>query len=142
MKRRLVLAAAATMLAAPALAQSHAGHDHGGAEGKNAALVATALSCVRAGIVCLDHCYASFAAGDTSLAACARSVDEMMAVTTALAKLAGTGSANLPALAKVALTVCLECEKECRKHADTHATCKACADACAACAAECRKIAA
>lgn len=142
MKRRLVLAGAASLLAAPALAQGHAGHDHGNADGKNAALVASALACVRTGIACLDHCYEAIAMGDTSLAACARSTSEMMAVTDALARLAGTGSTNLPAMAKVALTVCLDCEKECRKHAGKHATCKACADACAACAAECRKIAA
>ncbi|NVO17477.1 MAG: Csp1 family four helix bundle copper storage protein [Rhodoplanes sp.] len=142
MNRRHVLttAAALAVVAGPAFAQGHAGHDS--PSGLNAPLVAAATNCVRAGLACINHCFDSLAAGDTSLAACARSVDQMSAVCGALAKLASAGSPHLPAMAKLAQAVCLDCEKECRKHADHHAVCKACADACAACAEECRKVAA
>lgn len=125
---------------------SHSGMDHShmhGAATGNTALQKSALACVETGQLCLNHCLASFAAGDMSMAGCARSVDQMLAVCATLAKLASTGSPLLPAMAKaVALPMCLECEQECRKHADKHAECKACADACKACAEDCRKLAA
>jgi Cys-rich four helix bundle protein (predicted Tat secretion target) len=142
MHRREVMIATAALLAASgsAVAQSdHAGHDHGGAN----PLFDSANACVKTGLLCLDHCLQSMATGDVSLAGCARSTDQLLSVCGTLAKLAGTkGSPYLPAMAKLALTVCQDCEKECRKHADKHATCKACADACATCAGECKKIAA
>ena len=108
----------------------------------NQPLVDSAVACNRAGLACINHCLDTFAAGDTSMAGCARSVDQMMSVCAALAKLASTNSTHLPGMAKVALAMCVDCEKECRKHADHHAVCKACADACGACADECKKIAA
>jgi Cys-rich four helix bundle protein (predicted Tat secretion target) len=97
--------------------------------------------CVKTGLVCSDHCLQAFAAGDVSLAACARAVDQMMSLCGTLAKLVSLRSAYVPAMAKVALLGCQDCEAECRKHAEKHAPCKACADTCAACAAECKKIA-
>jgi Cys-rich four helix bundle protein (predicted Tat secretion target) len=66
----------------------------------------------------------------------------MLSTCGTLAKLASLKSSHLPAMAKLALAVCQECEAECLKHADKHAACKACGEACAACAAECRKVAA
>jgi Cys-rich four helix bundle protein (predicted Tat secretion target) len=132
--------ATAALLAASgsALAQSqHAGHDHAEAN----PLFDSASACVKAGLACIDHCLQSLAGGDLSLAGCARSTDQMLSVCGTLAKLASTKAPYLPAMAKVALAVCQDCEKECRKHADKHATCKACADACADCAGECKKIA-
>ena len=88
----------------------------------------------------MDHCLQTFAAGDTSLAICAREVDLMLSTCGTLAKLASLNSSHLPTMAKLALAVCQDCEAECRKHADKHAACKACGEACAACAAECKKI--
>jgi Cys-rich four helix bundle protein (predicted Tat secretion target) len=104
----------------------------------NQKLIDTASDCVKTGQACIAHCFQAFAAGDTSLAACARIVDQMLSVCGTLQKLAAAGSSNLPGLTKVALAVCEDCEKECRKHADHHATCKACAEACKACADACR----
>jgi Cys-rich four helix bundle protein (predicted Tat secretion target) len=142
MNRRVVMAAGASLLAASgsALAQmSHADHnDHAAAN----PLFDAASNCVKAGLVCVDHCLQSLAAGDTSLAACARSSDQMLSLCGTLAKLASARSTYLPAIAKVALVACQDCEDECRKHADKHAACKACGEACAACAAECKKLAA
>ena len=102
----------------------------------------SANNCIKAGLVCGDHCLREFAAGDVSLAACARAVDEMLSLCGALAKLASLRSSYLLAMAKVALVGCQDCETECRKHAEKHPPCKACAEACAACAAECKRMAA
>jgi len=145
MFRRDVIATAG--LAAMALASKvaladdheHMHHDHG-AMG-NTKLVESASTCIKAGDTCIAHCLQSFAAGDTSLAACAKSVNEMLSICSSLQKLASLGSAHLAEMSKLALSICLECEKECRKHEQQHDTCKACADACSACADECRKAA-
>jgi Cys-rich four helix bundle protein (predicted Tat secretion target) len=102
-----------------------------------AALARTASACVAAGEACLAHCHNMLAA-NTSMADCAKSVSEVIAICTALEKLAAQ---NAPALAKqaaVALDACKRCEAQCRKFASMP-QCKACADACAACAAECAK---
>jgi Cys-rich four helix bundle protein (predicted Tat secretion target) len=80
-----------------------------------------------------------FAAGDTSLAGCARSVHEMSAVCAALERLAWMESSHLTSLSPVCAEVCEACEKECRKHAKEHAVCASCADACKDLAAALRK---
>ena len=142
MNRREILSAAGTFAAAafvaPAMAAEHDHHAHGAAP--YAKLAATGLDCVATGDACIAHCLDSFLTGDTTLAVCAKKVDELIAVCAALAKLASNNSPNLVAYAKAAVQVCKDCEKECRKHADKHATCKACADSCAACAEECGKL--
>jgi Cys-rich four helix bundle protein (predicted Tat secretion target) len=151
MNRRELLGAA--IAAAPvALAVSaafagedeHAGHmehmDHSAHMGA-AGLAEAARKCVAAGDACMSHCLALFVAGDNSVAACAKSVYQMSAMCTALARLASANSPHLAALAKVCREVCLDCEKECRKHEKEHAECKACAESCAACAEECKKFA-
>jgi Cys-rich four helix bundle protein (predicted Tat secretion target) len=130
-RRDLLMGGAGTMLAAglpgaPALAAEHEGHG-----ATHAALIAAANACVDAGETCLAHCLDMFAAGDTSLAACAKSVAEMMPACTAVAQLATLGSKRLNAFLAPCIEVCTDCEAECRKHADKHAVCKACADACA-----------
>lgn len=107
---------------------------------QHAKLGEAARNCASAGDLCMSHCLALFSMGDTSLAACAKSVYQMSAMCEAVARLALAGSEHLPALAKVAHSTCLECEKECRKHEKEHEICKACADACAACADECKKV--
>lgn len=143
MNRREILSAAATLataaFVAPAMAADHNHQNHAMAA-PYAKTAATALDCVATGDACLAHCFDSFIAGDTTLAVCAKKVDELIAVCTALAKLASNNSPNLVAYAKAAIQVCKDCEKECRKHADKHPTCKACADSCAACAEECGKL--
>ena len=141
MNRRDVIAAGAALVALSTAAQAQMSHDHHDTAAADP-LLDTASDCVKAGLVCMDHCLQTFAAGDTSLAACAREVYQMLATCGALAKLASLKSSHLPAIAKLALAVCQDCETECRKHADKHAACKSCGEACAACAAECKKIAA
>lgn len=143
-----VLVAASTKALAEDMPMDHShmgmNHDHMMHVGNppNAKLQESALACVKTGQDCINHCLDSYAMGDLSMAGCARTVDQMLAVCATLAKLASVGSTHLPEMAKVAYGICQDCEKECHKHADQHAVCKACADACTACADECKKIAA
>ncbi|MBI4666946.1 MAG: four-helix bundle copper-binding protein [Nitrospinae bacterium] len=121
--------------------EGHA-HHHMGHGAANQALIDAAAGCATKGEICVSHCMDSFAAGDTSLAACAKSVMETMALCQAVITLAAQNSKNLAATAKVAMAACKACEDECRKHEAKHATCKDCADACVKCYEECKKVAA
>jgi Cys-rich four helix bundle protein (predicted Tat secretion target) len=141
MNRRHVIATGAALAALSSAARAQVSHDHHDAAAANP-LFDSASNRVKVGLVCMDHCLQTFAAGDTSLAACAREVDLMLSTCGSLAKLASLKSSHLPAMAKLALAICQDCEAECLKHAEKHAPCKACGEACAACAAECRKVAA
>ena len=121
------------VLAAEGLQHDHAASGH-------AALSEAARHCVSSGDACMSHCLQLFAQGDTTTAACAKSVYQMSAVCEALARLASANSEHLAEFARIAHATCLDCEKECRKHENEHATCKACAESCAACGEECRKV--
>lgn len=147
MKRREMLKAVSVAIAgavsATALAadQSHQ-HDHVHSAKGHGGVIAASADCLKTGEVCLAHCIQLLGKGDTELAACAASVNEMMPICDALLRLVSQGSRYLPALAKVAADTCASCEKECRKHEKKHAECKACADACATCLKECQNLAA
>jgi Cys-rich four helix bundle protein (predicted Tat secretion target) len=136
-RRELVAVGAGLMAMSGTASAQQSGHpDHA----ELGPLFLKASECVKAGLVCIDHALHELAAGNTSLAACAHSVDQMLSMAGTLGKFAVHKAAHLPALAKVALAVCQDCEAECRKHADMHVQCKACAEACNACAAECKKV--
>jgi Cys-rich four helix bundle protein (predicted Tat secretion target) len=116
-------------------------HEHHAGSTINQGLVTTASNCVSTGEVCLNHCHEMLAGGDKSFAACARSVNELIAACAALRSLAAQNSPFVPKYAKLTAEVCKSCEAECRKFEKNHAECKICADACAACIAECVKVA-
>ncbi|CAD5374211.1 conserved exported hypothetical protein [Rubrivivax sp. A210] len=158
MQRRHLVQAAAALAAATATAASaqvkpkaeakpaqgmgeHAHHGAHHGSGKHAALMRSASHCLMTGEVCLQHCLVLLGEGDKSMAACAKSVNELIAICTALRSLAAQESPLLPRMAKLAMDSCLACEKECRKQ-DKHKECVDCGDACKECADECRKIAA
>lgn len=146
MKRREMLknAAAAVLsaLSGSALAADHEHHhDHGSAP-RHAALIAATGDCLQRGEACLAHCLVLLGKGDKEMAACAQSVNQMLAVCGALARLAAQDAPATSALARVAADVCADCEQECRKHETKHAECKACAEACASCRKACRTPAA
>jgi Cys-rich four helix bundle protein (predicted Tat secretion target) len=119
-------------------------HDHGHHHGAMAsgALTAAISDCIQKGEVCLNHCIDLLGQGEKEMAACARTVNEMLAVCGALQQLANQNSKQLARMAAIAMDVCKQCEDECKKHATKHEACKACGDSCAACYAECKKIAA
>lgn len=117
----------------PATADPHAGHDsHAGHHAGDDATLTVAADCLKTGEVCVQHCFVLLGQGDTSMAACARSAHEMLAVTRALLALAAGPSDQLAAQARVALAVGERCEAECRKHEAKHPACKACAESCKA----------
>ena len=142
MRRRELLAGIGAVAAATtipnAVAQSE--HQHSAGTAPYQALADKASVCVSKGEVCLTHCYELLAQGDRSMASCAKSVREMLALCNALRSLASQQAPALPKLAAVALDACTRCEAECRKHEKMHIQCKECGDACAACAAECRRV--
>ncbi len=136
-------AAMAAAISGTALAGEHDHHhDHGAMGNPYAALIASSGDCLKTGEACLAHCLVLLGKGDKEMAACAQSVNELLAVCGALGRLAGQNAKRTAAFAKVAAEVCADCEKECRKHEKKHAECKACADSCAACLKECKKLSA
>lgn len=143
MERRDLLktgaALAAAAMSAAAMAADHDHHHHHG-DKKFAPLAASVADCLQTGEACLAHCLVLLGKGDKEMAACAQSVNQMLAVCGALGKLAGQEAKYTAAMAKVAADICADCEKECRKHDKKHAECKACGDACAACLKECKKV--
>ncbi|MGY0195192.1 four-helix bundle copper-binding protein [Leptothrix sp. BB-4] len=147
MDRRTLIQTAASSATAAALAafassassqanDPHAHHHHGG--GMNESLIASAVACLSTGEACLAHCLILLGNGDKEMAACAQSVNQLLAICNALHKVAIQQGSALKDLARVAAKTCDECEKACRKHASKHAECKACADACADCVQECK----
>jgi Cys-rich four helix bundle protein (predicted Tat secretion target) len=118
----------------------HSHHVHGAR--RFAALAGAAADCVKTGQVCIDHCLDMFAQGDNATAACARSVNQLLPVCTALQQLAAQNSPYVQRYASLAREICRDCERECRKHEKEHQACRDCAESCAACAKECDAVAA
>lgn len=117
----------------------HEAHD-GNARYSDLAHAAT--HCVMFGEACIDHCITLLGQGEREMAACARSVEELLAACNMLRQLATIQSAYVPRMAKVVMDICQACEQECRKHEKKHKPCRDCGDACADCYKECAKIAA
>lgn len=142
-------AGAAALAARAALGQTQdkkppapaAGHEHHHHEGgaKYQALIDAAHACMATGDICINHCLTSLSTGDKTLADCAKSVEAMLPMVTATAKLAAQDAKRLKELAAVCGKACKDCEAECKKH-EQHPECKACGEACAKCAAECGKV--
>lgn len=141
--RRELLMGTGAMLAAAGVPNAFAesGHHHG-VHGKNTDVIESNLHCIRDGEACLAHCLGLFKKGDTSVADCADAVTEMLAMCTAMQKMASYDSKYLGQLASVCIKTCRQCEKECNKHAKKHEACAACARSCKDCIKACKKIAA
>lgn len=134
-----IAATSAVLAASPVFAGTDHSHHHHDS-GLNNALIKIANECAQHGDECIAHCIELFKSGDTSLAKCADTVNEMIVMCRALAKMATYQSTQLNAVAKVCMDVCQICADECGKHAKTHVNCKACADSCLECIAEIKKI--
>ena len=133
----LAVASAVGAIGTKALAgeNKHEHHQHNAPS----PIIDSALDCVKTAELCIDHCIEVLATGDTSLAECARRVQELGAVCTTLFKMASHDSVHLKETARLASAICKDCEKECRKH-KKHQSCLNCADACVSCLKECKKI--
>ena len=148
MNRRELLAAAGALTAtaaalAPMRAGAHDGHDHHAQHphgNPNTGLIASAGDCVEKGELCLAHCLELLGTGDKGMADCAKSVNQMLAMTRAVQALATQKAPLLKEAARVCLRACEDCEAECRPHASKHAECKACGEACLDCARECKAL--
>jgi Cys-rich four helix bundle protein (predicted Tat secretion target) len=148
MERRDFLVGLGTLaVAATAHAEDHP-HGKGGAKPAGlppaskelVAVVDATAHCLKTGGVCLSHCNALLAGGDTSLGDCQRTVMNMLAVCDATFKTASYRNAdpkNLKALAKACADFCRACAKACEPHAAHHEECKACYDSCVDCAKAC-----
>ncbi|MFH0933937.1 MAG: four-helix bundle copper-binding protein [Pseudomonadota bacterium] len=145
-RRELLMGAAALTITATAgrafaAEHDHSAHNHGAMASRNDRLIAAAADCVSKANVCLQHCLELLGQGDQSMAACAKSSSQVIAMCGAMQQMAAADSKHLAKLAKVAMDVCKDCEEECKK-TEKHPECKACKEACAACYEECKKIAA
>ena len=139
MKRRELVAALGTAAVIGASKESNAQPSGEMHPPKYKALEESSAKCVSTGEDCLRHCLGMMAMKDTSMAACAGSIVQLIAACGALQSLAAINSKFTPAFAKNVADVCMNCEGECRKFYDKYSVCKACGDACKACAADCRK---
>lgn len=117
-------------------------HEHHHGASANGDLAKSASDCIQKGEVCLSHCLMLLGDGDKDMAACAKSVNQMLALCGALQQLANQNSKLLSKMAALALEACDQCAEACKKHAEKHEECKACGESCAACAKECKKLAA
>lgn len=141
--RRNFLASAGVVVAAgvTGAALAEAAEEPAGKTGEtHHGILDAARACVADGQACVAHCLEMFKNGDTSLAACAQSVAQMLPACTAVAQLASLNATRLGEFATACRDICDDCEKECRKHADKHAVCKACADSCAQFIAEAKRL--
>lgn len=133
------IAATLTTKTANAGDKDHSHHKHHA--NKNKKVIETALTCLKDGQACLDHCFVLLKDGDNEMARCAETVTEMLVMCDGLSKMASYRSPHLKDFAKVCAAVCKDCQDECKKHSDKHAECKACEESCADCIEACDNIA-
>ena len=136
-RRETIAAVAAAVLAGAMEAEPQSADQMHPAKYK--ALADSSGKCVSTGEDCLRHCLEMMAMKDTTMAACAGAVVQMIAACRAMQTLASFNSKFTASFAKDTAAVCDDCEIECRKFASKYSICRACADACKACGAECRK---
>jgi len=105
------------------------GHDHSKHSAQQPTVLNKVNNCTDKGTCCISHCLVAWNEGDLELAACAKKVNEMIAVCEGFSKLLAANSNHIKAYSKVCKSVCKECAKECRKH-DKHIECKECGKAC------------
>lgn len=129
--RREVLAGAGALMAGAvvrSVAQA-AEHKHHAPSATTVVLDNT-IACGASGELCIDHCFELLKKGETSIAGCAESVHEMLAVNSAITTLAAMGSPRLGEVARAALPVYAHCREQCELHAAKHEICKQCAGSC------------
>ncbi len=150
MNRREFIAGTGTLAAMVATATStvtaHGSDNTAAPAASHLAELATAtFDCLKTGEDCLRHCTESLAVGDQSMAACNRTVHDMLAVCEAMSKVATYHTAQAQhtrKLAEVCADICLDCSAACKPHAHHHVTCKRCMESCDACAKACQQVAA
>jgi Cys-rich four helix bundle protein (predicted Tat secretion target) len=135
------IAAAGIARAADPPMTGHEHHDHAAMTGRYAELVVATSHCVKTGEACIAHCLLLLGEGEKEMAACAKTVQDVIASCAALQQMAAGNSPHVTKLAAVVGDICKDCETECRKHEAKHSVCHDCAEACAQCAKECQMAA-
>jgi Cys-rich four helix bundle protein (predicted Tat secretion target) len=132
--RRELLVAAGALAAAASVASGGtaraAEHEHSAHALERPELLSALESCTSSGRLCIHHCLARFREGDTSLAACAAKVNEMLAVCSAMTTLVASNSSYVKGMAGTCSKVCEDCSAACREHAEKHKECRDCMEAC------------
>ena len=104
------------------------------------ALLTAAAQAVAVGNPAREYCVERTLEGNTALQPALESIQAMLPVANALAKLAELNARRLKEMAKPSIDFLRDCETACRLQAGAHPPCRACADACAAAILECRKL--
>jgi Cys-rich four helix bundle protein (predicted Tat secretion target) len=133
-RRELIVGAGAVGLALAAgssLGADAPGHRHEDHAPKNPDVLDAVNNCVVKAQQCTAHCLVAFQEGDTTLADCARKVNEMLPICRAFSYQLAGNSPYVKALSAICKQACEDCETECREHEDKHLECKECAEACA-----------
>jgi len=99
------------------------------------AFVKAAYHCIETGELCVAHCSKELAEGNAEMAKCNVSVQSMMAVCSAAARLVALGSSQAKKAVELCAAVCKECAESCEEHKGhfghgMHLDCKACMEAC------------
>lgn len=121
----------AALAAGASLAKDAPGHRHEDHAPKHPDVLTAVNNCVVMAQQCVAHCLVAFQEGDTTLADCARKVNEMLPICKAFSYQLAGNSPYVKAMSEICGQACKDCETECRKHEDKHAECKECAEACA-----------
>lgn len=144
--RRTLLAGAgavgAALVSGASLAGDAPGHRHEDHAPRNPDLLGAVNDCVVKAQQCAAHCLVAFQEGDTTLADCARKVNEMLPICKAFSYQLASNSPYVKALSAVCQKACKDCEEECRVHEDKHVECRECAESCAQVVAAIKKLSA
>jgi Cys-rich four helix bundle protein (predicted Tat secretion target) len=133
-RRSLLIGAGAAGLALASgagFAGDMPGHRHEDHAPKSPDVLQAVNACVVAAQQCSAHCLVAFQEGDTTLADCAKKVNEMLPICKAFSYQLAANSPYVKPMSAVCMQACEDCEKECRVHEDKHVECKDCAEACA-----------
>ncbi|HFE45648.1 MAG TPA: hypothetical protein ENJ18_09165 [Nannocystis exedens] len=96
------------------------------------ALLRAVQSCIESGQLCQARCLVRLGEGEKAMAACTRTVTEMIALSQALAGIAAGSPPSLRALAGISRDVCQRCQRACLVYAEEEPSCRECAASCGA----------
>jgi len=113
-KTALVSAGAALAFQPKSVEASGKGHKHHKGMAKYEAVVNSSLGCIKSGERCVSHCLQLLAKGDTSMADCFSAVQNMLALNTAMLKVAsmGTNKELVKSTAAACIVACKACMAE------------------------------
>ena len=152
MNRRELLATGVGIGVLASAGRSAAEKKAGGAEKPAAAsprdaVIASTTECAQKGALCSAHCAQELAKGNTAMAHCAESVEEMRSLVQAMLVLVTRASPLAKKLAPLCAQACKTCADACLEHKahwehGMHLVCRDCMDSCLACEKACNAYAA